>query len=352
VKFYEEVDTRTPAEDNDGITIHRLLYELAPDGSTTVGRFNKDGKLVDRDGLETSVAQPLGTFTNTAGEPILPLIPVKFGEHPEVPIVGKGLLYGLDDIVIDLFNVVSEMREGYRDATFGLLVHVGPDGEEVQDQLKNGSRLVKLGDSEHAALDRLAAEASEVEAGMQLVELGVKNWALSAKRQAAEAMQKSGAQATSGVSLQAEFALDLKPLLVSVSNTLDSIQTNALYVAAQMAGLTNVAADEVGIERNKDFNVEDEATRIARIAKDYVLALPLSAEMKVQLALAWIRSANVIDLNAEVEVPEIPDEEQKAQDAADAAKAQATPQRRTRTARRKIQPLSARSRPSRAKSSR
>lgn len=325
VKFYEEVDTRTPSEENDGLTVHRLLYELDPNtGETTVGRFNKDGDLVDRDGNKTGAIVNLGKIVSVEGEPMLPLIPVMYGEHPEITFVGKGLLYGLDDIVIDLFNVVSETREGFRDATFGLMVHNGPDGDQVQEQLKAGTRMVTLGDAEKADLRRVAAESSEVDAGLKLIELGVKNWALSAKRQAAEAMQKSGAKNTSGVSLQAEFALDLKPLLVSVCGKLDSIQTNALYVAAQMAGLTNVQADELGIDRQTDFNLEDEATRIARIAKDYVMALPLSAEMKVQLAMAWIRAANVIDLNQEVEVPEIPDEEQKAEDAKVLAAAQAS----------------------------
>jgi hypothetical protein len=324
VKFCEEVDTRTAGgDDTEKLTTHRLLYELT-NGVTTVSRFNEEGDLVNPDGTPAGAAPTsLGEVRSVTGEAILPLIVVGYGEHPEVPMVGKGLLYGLDDIVIDLFNVVSEMREGYRDATFGLHVHKGPDADQVRAQLAAGSRLIALGDSQDASLDRVAAESGEVTAGLSQIELGVKNWALSAKRQAAEAMQSSGAEATSGVSLQAEFALDLKPLLVSIANTLDSILTNALYVAAQIAGHTSLKADEIGVNRNTDFNVEDEASRIARIAKDYVLALPLSAEMKVQLALAWVRSANIIDLEAEVEVPEIPNEEQQAQDAADAAAASA-----------------------------
>ena len=307
IKLAECVDNRMPDGDKEkGNDEHHVLYELLDDDTVSVSRFNKDGQLVNRDGTRSGAAPiNLGKVLSVEGDPILPVIPVKRGVHPEIPFVGAGLLLALADIVIDLFNVVSEMREGYRDATFGLLVHKGPDGDQVQSQLQSGSRLVRLGDVDNTSLERLAADGSEVASGITLIELGVKNWALSAKRQAAEAMQNAGAEATSGVSLQAEFQLDLKPLLVSICGDLDAIQTNALFIAAQLAGLSNVQADELGIDRSTDFRLEDEASRIARIAKDYALALPLTAEMKVQLAMAWLRSANVIDLNEDAE-PEAP----------------------------------------------
>ncbi|HEX5437173.1 MAG TPA: hypothetical protein VFW98_08435 [Gemmatimonadaceae bacterium] len=301
VKFEEEVDNRTPDGDDMGVDIHHVLYQLEEDGSTTVARYDKDGQSVDVAGRPAPFTV-LGTFKDCQGNTILPLVPVKHGTHPELKYLGTGLLYGLADIVIDLFNTVSEMREGYRDAAFGLLVHTGADGAEVQAQLQEGSRLVKLGDGDRAKLERLAAESAEVMAGLQLIDMAVKAWALSARRQAAEAMQSQTAQQGSGVALSAEFQLDLKPLLMSIVHELDAIETCALYIAAQMAGQTPEQADEISVSRGTEFRLEDEASRIARICKDYILSLPLTAEMKVQLAMSWLRAADVIDLTEPVEV--------------------------------------------------
>jgi hypothetical protein len=241
----------------------------------------------------------LGKLVDPSGTPTLPLVPVKYGEHPDLPACGTGLLFGLDDIVIDLYNVTSETREGFRDACFGMLVHRGPDATTVRDTINDGSRLVTVGDSESASLERLAGDASEVQAGMQLIELGVKNWALSAKRQAAEAMQGASAEARSGVSLQAEFSLDLTPLLTTVAETLDGIETNVLFIAAQLAGSTVPAADSIKVVRNTDFQLEDEASRIARIVTEFAQSsLKLPPEAATQLTLQWL--SEVIDLDAEI----------------------------------------------------
>jgi len=306
VKFREWVDLRSPEGEDKGETVHHILYELDTAGSTNITRLDSDGVSVDRNG-NPAPAVALGNLVSPNGEPMLPLIPVKYGTHPDLAFMGTGLLYGLDDIIIDLFNVTSEMREAYRDAAFGLLVHTGADGAEVDNQLRNGTRLVRLGDGDRAKLERLAADSNEVAAGITLIELGVKNWALGAKRQAAEAMSQSGgADSSSGTALSAEFQLDLKPLLVSVCCELDSVETNALYIAAQMAGEAPAGADKLYVKRGTEFRLEDEASRIARIAKDYILSLPLTPEMKVQLAMAWLEGADVIDLTKKVEVSDLP----------------------------------------------
>src|SRR5205085_542131 len=149
-----------------------------------------------------------------------------------------------------------------------------------------------------ASLDRLAGGTEEVASGITLVELAVKAWALSAKRQAAEAMQQAGAQTTSGVSLQAEFSLDLKPLLVAVVQQLDAIEKRALWIAAQMAGNTGTNSDAITVTRNTDFNLEDEASRIARIVGDFTRSIKLSPEAQAQIAIKWLKAAKIFDLDA------------------------------------------------------
>lgn len=290
MRLRESVDTREP-DGTGSMGDQFVVYRLTGDG-VTVQREDKDGNVVGEP-IE------LGTLVDVQGNSTLPIVPVKIGDHPDVPALGTGLLFGLDDIVIDLFNVVSEVREGYRDAAFGLLVHTGPDPDSVAQKLADGSRLISLGDSKDAKLERLAAESSEVETGLRLIELGVKNWALSAKRQAAEAMQQQAAEARSGVSLQAEFALDLKPLLVTIAETLDLIEVNVLFLAAQLAGSKVERADTITVTRNTEFRLEDEASRIARIVTEFVdSALPFPAEARTRLAVRWLEATDLLDLAA------------------------------------------------------
>lgn len=307
IKFLETVDNRDMDGEDEGETNVHVLYWLDTSGDTWAGRYNDDGACVHPDGSLGASPRNLLKFQNSEGTAILPLEVVGYGTHPDIPFVGTGLLHGLDDIVIDLYNVLSEMREGFRDATFALTIHKGPDQAAVNDAIKMGSRLVHLGEAPGADLQRVAGDSGEVATGITLVELGVRNWALSAKRQAAEAMGPSGGAAnkSSGVALGAEFQLDLKPLLVDVCKLLDTIETNLLALAAQMMGLAN-AADAVRVTRKTDFTLEDEAARIARITKEYILALPLAGEAKVQLAMKWIEASKTIDLTEIVETPGTP----------------------------------------------
>jgi hypothetical protein len=290
LELIEVADTRQPgAQGGDGLEERRVRYTLGPDGATTVERFNKDG---ERIGEPVS----LGRLEDPHGNAMLPLVPAILGDHPTIARVGTGLLHGLDDMVIDLYNIVSEMREAYRNAAFALLTHTGPDAEEVRKQLGNGSLFIALGDGERAGLARLAGDSTEVATGISLVELGVKMWALGAKRQAAEAMSDTAAQAGSGVQVEAEFSLDLKPLLVSLVTLLDRVETNALYIAAQLAGANVSQADKLGVRRDTHFRLEDEASRIARIVGEFVATLPLPPEAKVNIAMRWLEAAKVFDL--------------------------------------------------------
>lgn len=302
VKFAETVDNRTSDGDDNKLSEHVILYELKPDNSTRVTRANSDGKIVNRDGTPGQPVE-MGTFLDLEQRAILPLVPVRLGIHPELATCGTGVIYGLDDIVIDIFNTISEMREAYRDACFGVNVHKGPDADKVRGQFASGSRFIGLGEDQNASLERMSGDSAEVAAGITQIELAVKAWALSAKRQAAEAMQNAGAEATSGVSLQAEFQLDLKPLLVTITKALDAAETLALFIAAQMADQTVTAADKLSVRRSQEFNLEDEATRIARIVKDVALSLPLAAEAKVRLAMKWLEMSKTIDLSEPVTKP-------------------------------------------------
>lgn len=290
VKLAEEVDARSPTDGE--VEEWVVLYELDERGNTIVTRYddegNQDGEAVD-----------LGAIVDPQDRPILPVIPAVYGKHPEVGGVGAGLLFNLADIVIDLFNRLSEVNEGYRDAVFGVMVHKGPEAEKVRDALVAGSRFVTLGNNDGAGLDRLAAESNEVAAGLSLIELGLKAWALSAKRKAAEAVDSAAAR--SGVSLTAEFQLDLKPLLTLIAGALDQVETAVLFVAAQLAGETVAAADALAVHRATDFRLEDEASRISRIVGDYVKALPLPAEAKVQIGMRWLEASGLVDLDAEVQ---------------------------------------------------
>lgn len=305
VKFEERVDNRTVDGTTAGIERHHVVYELTAGGATRITRFDKHGRSVDRAGADAAPVE-LGTILSKKRRPILPLVPVKFGTHPALDVLGTGLLYGLDDIIIDLFNVLSEAREAYRDAAFGLMVHRGPDAGTVRDALAEGSRFVTIGDTSDASLERVAGDSAEVATGITLIELGVRNWSLSAKRQAAEAMGPSGGAATqgSGVQVMAEFSLDLKPLLVRVVEALDAVETNALFIAAQLAGQTPEAADVISVRRSTEFQLEPEAERITRLVTEFVAALPLAPEAKVRIAMRWLEAADIIDLTEKVKAGE------------------------------------------------
>lgn len=289
VKIKEAVDQRDPFTGD--IVEHIVLYQLV-DGRIIVTRY----EAISGDKVQTA---DLGEILDLQGRPILPVIPAKFGAHPEIPHVGAGLLLNLADIVVDLYNRMSELSEGYRDAVFGLTVHQGPDAEIVRNALAEGSRFVTLGNNPTAKLERIAAESNEVEAGLKILEVGLTAWALSAKRKAADAVTATSTR--SGVSLAAEFQLDLKPLLVSLVEAVAELEQNCMFVAAQLAGVAVRDADDLGVTRSTEFRLEDEASRISRIVGDYIKALPLPSEAKVRIGLRWMEASGLLNMDEEVD---------------------------------------------------
>lgn len=292
VVIRETKDTRRPGDpaskDQDGC----VLYELAPDGTTLVTHYDHLGALVGEPAI-------IGPLVDLEKRPILPIVVARYGDHPEVALWGSGLLQGLDDIIIDLYNLLTEVREAYRDTAFGLMVYGGEGHEDVQKQLEDGSRFVALGPGEHTKLERLAAESSEVEAGLRLVELALRNWSESAAQAAADAAQVS-ASARSGLSLLAEFQLDQRPLLVRIATALEQVETNSLYVAALLWGKPPESAEAIEVEYDRAFRQEDEASRIARLVKDFLEVLPLPGEAQRQAIIKWVESSGLVDMDEEV----------------------------------------------------
>lgn len=309
VKLTERVDARDPkGEKSEEIETRYVLYELQDDGSTEVSRWDEDGDPVafevERGDGETEEvsARNLGTFQDRQGDPTLPIVNAGFGEHPDVSFVGSGLLIGQDEIVVDLFNLVTEIREGFRDEVFSLLVHKGPEPEGVRDLLKKGSRFVALGDEENVSLTRVGTDAKIVSSGETLVNLALKSWAESARRKAAAAQERE----MSGVALQAEFQLDLAPLLREIAGVLDDLETNVLLIAAQFVDRTVNLEDlrSIDVTRDDEFRPEDEASRISRIvreAKEAFGRIP-SATALSRAFMRWAESTGVFNLDQEVEL--------------------------------------------------
>lgn len=291
IELLESKDTRTPENRGEEPEVGTLLYQLTDNGRVMATRKDANGDTVGE-------PKDLGSIKDPQGFPVLPLVPVTYGKHPVFPWLGAGLLLGLDDVVIDLFNRLSETTEAFRDAAFAVFWHVGPNDKSVQQHFKDGSRLIHGGsaaDGETVSLERLGGDAQEVAAGMQLIELGVKAWAMAAGRKVADAMERAEAQ--SGVSLKAEFQLDSRPLLTELTETLDEIETNALWVAAQMAGATPAEANPIGVERDTTFQLEDEASRIARITGEWLDALPLPAPVATAAMTKWAEASGLVDMS-------------------------------------------------------
>lgn len=291
VKMIEHRDTREPDEEKGDFDRIIVFYLLLDDGTTMVQRYDDEGKNLGED-------RNLGEFLDRHGRPTLPLVPVKFGQHPDAEYLGGRILLGLDDIAIDLFNVVSETRAAFRDATFSVDVYAGDDPETVSEQLKTGTRLVTINPEE--TLMKHRADSVEVELGLQLLEAGVNAWALSARRKAAEAQKETTGGPRSGVAIEAEFQLDLKPLLVSIAETLDEVEASVLYLLAQWLGEAP-DPEEVTVQRDTNFRTEDEASRIARLVNEFASSLPLPPSLKKEVTLRWADAVDFIDLEAEVE---------------------------------------------------
>ena len=297
VKIAETVDERQPKDREErGLTRNHVLYELTDNGETEISRWDKRGQQVG------PTVRP-GKFFDMEDQPTLPLVDARIGQHPDMTWLGAGLLLGLDDIVIDLFNTISEAREGYRDATFGMTTYRGPDEDSVFQAVNSGSRLVALGDAKEAEMTRISGDVAEVSGGLELVKLGIEAWKLGAKRRAQAKGETTAPQ--SGIALQAQFQLDLVPLLVEVANALDMIETNVMYVAAQVGDrrVTARQLQSVGAVRVKDFRPEDEASRISRIVDEFDPMIHLvPAEAKGEIVARWVEATDVVDMDTPIEV--------------------------------------------------
>lgn len=317
VKLAERVDDRTWDDDTGEFTQRIVVYSLENtengQSRTVLRRFTDDGdpifpdraaeeRVVDANGPAPGV--DLGQFVDRQGQPTLPVVKATFGEHPDVPWMGAGLLMGLADIVIDVFNTVTEMREGYRDEVFAPYVHVGPEPESVKELIVEGSIFLALGDEENVSLERLTADATSVSSGMEQIRLAIEAWEQSAKRKAAKAQERE----MSGVALQAEFQLDLAPLLTEVAETLDDVESAAMWIAAQFVN-REASEDELrgmGVERDTNFRPEAEASRINRIvgeAKEAFGRFPSSTALSESF-MRFLEAADLVDLDEEVEVGE------------------------------------------------
>ncbi len=292
-KILDERDTRTASGSEGAIEGTTVTYELHDNATTTVTR---------RDNSDNMIGTPitLGPFRDIEGRPTIPAVFVRYGEHPDLDWLGAGLLMGLDDIVIDLFNIMSETREAFRDAAFGVWIYKGSDHDLVIDYFQKGSRIIPLGENEKAELTREAGDATEVDAGLKLVEAGITNWHMAARRKSQDAAADVSAGA-SGVALQAEFSLDLKPLLVKIAKRLDEIETLLLWLTAQMIGSTPTAADAITVTRDTSFRLEDEAERITRIVGDFLKTLPLPGEVIARVIISWVEKTGLFDLDAATE---------------------------------------------------
>lgn len=304
VKLLESVDERQPDKNEGDIVYHRIMYKLNDQGETIVSRYDQEGepvKVRNRDGQEVDEVN-MGVIKDRQGEPILPVELARFGEHPDIPWLGEGALMGMDDIVLDLYNTITEMREGFRDAAISLWIYQGDQYGEVKTQFDKGSRLIHAGDAETDTLERTAGDGAEVDAAIQVIGMAIQAWALSAKRRADEAIAEAGGP-RSGKSLTAEFQLDLKPFLVEIASALDQAESNAMFIAAQLQDETATpdGLADLKVVRNTDFDLEDEATRISRIVDEFVESLNLPPEAEFQLTMRWIEAVGLIDLDAKVE---------------------------------------------------
>lgn len=294
VKLHEVRDTRSFMDDEGGFSENVLVYWLQ-DGTVKARRWDLDGNPLHEE-------IDMGRLTDRQGDPTLPVVLNTFGRHPDIPWLGAGLLVGLDDITIDLFNATNEMRAGYRDLVIAFLAFRGSESQagEIRDALDSGTRFVHLGDEDNAELKRVAAEASEVDAGISQMEVALRAWQESAKRKAADAMTRE----MSGKALQAEFQLDLAPLLREVTGRLDNVESSVMHRLAQLddEGVRSQQIESIGVERNREFRPEDEASRIARLVDEFRQGWGLvPAEPKARMVMRWLEATEAVDLDQDVE---------------------------------------------------
>jgi hypothetical protein len=294
IKIVTEEDNREPMSDMvQSDQRVRVLYELNDEGETEVSRWEVNGNQI---GETVNV----GKILDRQGQVTLPFVPVAYGEREGLEYVGQGLIADLADIIIDLFNTFSETREGFRDATFGIFAYSGDRGDNVQALLDEGTRFVDLGDNENASLQRIAGNVEEVTQGLALMDFSLKAWDAAARSNAATAQAR--ARTMSGIALQAEFQLDLAPLLKEVAETLDQIESDTMFLCGQFGGFEPTDIEDVGVMRSTEFRPEEEAGRIARIIKDFnQTGIPVPAEAQLAALMAWTSSLDFLDLDGIVE---------------------------------------------------
>ena len=294
IKIVTDMEVRDPKEEpTAGDKRVRVLYQLDTEtGKTTVSKHTPDGERIGEDAV-------IGPFVDKQGQFTLPFIDVAYGEREGLDYVGEGLIHDLADIILDLFNIWSETREGFRDAAFSIYAYRGERGPKIQELMESGSRYFDLGDNENAELTKVAGNVEEVDKGLAMMEKGVEAWETAARSNAATAQAR--ARAMSGIALQAEFQLDLAPLLTEIAGILDSIETDTMFLCGQLGEFTADQIENVGVFRATDFRPEEEAARITRMAKDFAqTGIPLPPEAQVQLFMQWAESVDTFDLDGEI----------------------------------------------------
>ena len=212
-----------------------------------------------------------GTIVDRDGQPTLPLIPVRYKRHPRIPGLGQGFFMGLDDIILDAWNTHNETRAAYRDAMMSVDAIRGATKEDMQniaEMLQLNYRMIGI--PQESGVETLGNDATEVTAGRELKKDAMLDWATAVKRRAG--MVESRAT-QSGVSLQSEFAIDLNPILSYTAGWLDEIESETLWILAQLQGLTVEAGETtISVTRNRDFRLEPEGSRILRVLEEALQA--------------------------------------------------------------------------------
>lgn len=266
--------------DGDVRTEFEVLYRLVPaeEGAeiATSSTASSDGEVVavaerrvltdDTERQPVKDAVNYGTLLDQDGQPTLPLVPVRFKRHPTIPGLGRGFFMGLDDIILDAWNVQNETRAAYRDAMMSIDAIAGAQKEDMQkiaEMLQLNYRMIGI--PENASVSKMGNDATEVTVGMELKKEAVKDWATAVKRRAGLV---EGKASQSGISLQSEFAIDLNPILKYTAGWLDEIESSTLWVLAQLQGLDADMDTTISVTRNKDFRLEPEGGRIIRTMQE------------------------------------------------------------------------------------
>jgi hypothetical protein len=292
LQFKETTHTRKPFSEANGPAqtencVFYILDEVT--GSTTVYRLDKDNALVD--------VIDMGVIQSPAGVPMLPIIPVKFGDHPKLPYLGQGLYLGTADIIIQLFNRLNEQQHRYRKGMFGLLQVASPSTEnhqKITDQMNRASSVIFTGPEDKML--NVGANTDGISAGLEVIAALLTHFYMAVSQKTDE--NGGSATAQSGFSMVVDHQRSVKPLLTRVAEALDAIETNLLYIFAQLAGsYTLEQAGELKVVRDTNFRVEDESERILRILKAMVSVMEVPKVVQEQLVFQVLERTKLVDLN-------------------------------------------------------